>query len=64
MSVRAACAAGVHVCSAKGRCFGTALRKSPACGCDTETRRAASRRETLDSRVNRLCQAEWWMIDE
>ena len=43
---------------------GTALMKLPACGCETEMKRMASRREQAWCWILSLSQALWWITDE
>ena len=50
-----------HDCMRKGSYLGTALRKTPAYGCDTATRRTSSLRGALASRVASLSHSEWWI---
>ena len=43
---------------------GTALMKEPACGCETEMKRTASRRELAWSSIWSFSQQLWWITDE
>ena len=53
-----------HVGTRNGLCLGTALRKVPACACDTAMKRTASRAETAWRSVRSLSHEAWWITEE
>ena len=53
-----------HVGRRNSFCFGTALRKAPAPGCETLTKRTASRTDAPCRSSSSFLHSVWWDTDD